>query len=212
MATVGFLQPQTYTVGNSPYAHGGGPYTLAVADVNGDGIPDVIAGIYGNDTLSVLLGNGDGTFQPQLTFPTGVGTYSYGLYSIAVADVNGDGKLDVISTNDLNSNVTVELGNGNGTFQSPIAFATGNEPNGDALGDLNGDGKLDIVTANSDSTVSVLIGNGDGTFQTQTAIHVGGVAISVALGDVNGDGKVDIVSANYNGTVSVLLGNGNGTF
>jgi VCBS repeat protein len=136
--------------------------------------------------------------------------------------VNGDGKVDVIAGNNLNRNVTVMLGNGDGTIQAPTAFATGNDPNSVALADLNGDSKLDIVTANTnDGTVSILLGNGDGTFQPQTSLAVGPVPTSAGLGDVNGDGKIDIVATNYwvrpeieggGGSVSVLLGHGDGTF
>ena len=79
MTTVRYLPQQTYTVGNGPYLHGAGPYSLSIADVNGDGRLDLIAGNYGDDTISVLLGNGDGTFQSQTTFTTG---YSFGLPAI----------------------------------------------------------------------------------------------------------------------------------
>jgi Ca2+-binding RTX toxin-like protein len=186
---------------------------LSIADLNGDGALDLVAGNYGNDTFSVLLGNGDGTFQPQTTFTAGAGAYDYGIQSMATADVNGDGKVDVIVGNNLNYNVTVMLGNGGGTFQPQKVFATGNNPNSVAVADLNGDGKLDIVTANtSDGTVSLLLGNGDGTFQPQKSFAAGPVTTSAALGDVNGDGKVDVVATNYTGGVSVLLGHGDGTF
>jgi len=207
--------------------------SIAVGDVNADGKPDLVVandciasanvfGCIGNGTVVVLLGNGDGTFQTAVTYDSG------GLYanSIAVADINGDGKLDVVVAN-ANS-VTVLLGKGDGTFQSAVNYASG--ASSVAIADVNGDGKLDLVVANccatSDGsgaagTVGVVLGNGDGTFQTAVTYDSGGSgANSVAVADVNGDGAPDLVVANNcvspascaTGGVGVLLGNGDGTF
>ena len=141
----------------------------------------------------------------------GVGSYPYG---VAVGDFNGDGKPDLVVTNEGSSSVSVLLGNGDGTYQTQVAYTTGNCPYGVAVADVNGDGKQDLVVANScSSTISVLLGNGDGTFQVQQAYPAGYGTYSVAVGDFNGDGKPDLVVGNYyNSTVSVLLGNGDGTF
>jgi hypothetical protein len=200
-------------------------YSVAVADVNGDGKPDILVANWCSNggcesgTVSVLLGNGDGTFQTAVTYGTG------GIYadSVAVADVNGDGKLDVVAGNYGSSDVDVLLGNGDGTFQTAVTYDSGgSNPYSGAVADVNGDGKPDILVANhGSSNVGVLLGNGDGTFQTAVTYDSGGSsAQSVAVADVNGDGKPDIVAANYcasgencnNGTAGVLLGNGDGTF
>ncbi len=96
---------------------------MAVADVNGDGKPDLVVANYGSNTVSVLLGNGNGTFQTQQTFATGSEPYS-----VAVASLNGDGKPDLVVANFGDSTVSVLLGNGNGTFQAQQTFATGTYP------------------------------------------------------------------------------------
>jgi hypothetical protein len=124
---------------------------------------------------------------------------------VVVGDFNGDGKPDLVTANSGSNNVSVLLGNGNGTFQSAVNYGAGSSPSSIAVGDFNGDGKLDLVVGNS-TGVAVLLGNGDGTFQT--AMSYGAAIGQVAIGDFNGDGKLDIISSG--GTV--LLGNGNGTF
>jgi hypothetical protein len=196
------------------------PQGLATADLTGDGIPDLIATNSGTptnpgDTVSVLLGNGDGTFGPQRTYTVGSQPYA-----VAVADVNGDGKPDLIVANSGSDTVSVLLGNGDGTFQdSPSylaqhTFKVGSQPNDVAMADLTGDGKVDLIVANSGSNkVSVLLGNGDGTFQPQQIYPVGYQPFAVAVADLNGDGKPDLVVSNISGgTASILLGNGDGTF
>ena len=191
------------------FSVGSDPYSVALGDVNGDGHLDIVtANFYSND-VSVLLGMGDGTFQPQNRFAVG----DYPL-SIALGDVNGDGHLDIVTASDYSNDVSVLLGMGDGTFQPQNRFAVGDYPGSIALGDVNGDGHLDIVTANSSSNdVSLLLGAGNGSFQPQSRFAVGSSPQSVALGDVNGDGHLDIVTANYNSNaVSLLLGVGDGTF
>ena len=186
------------------------PGSVVLADVNGDGIPDIIVDHITQDTVSVLLGNGNGTFQAQQTFATG-----FDPNSVAVGDLTGDGNLDlVVAYGTTVGRVGVLLGNGNGTFQAQKTFVSGPYPTEVALGDVNGDGKPDIVVGNGNSsTVSVLLGNGNGTFQARNTFATKFRPYAVALGDVNGDGEADIVVANLgSNTVSVLLGNGNGTF
>jgi len=198
-----------------PYSVGSNPHSIAVGDFNGDGILDMVVANYGGDSVSVLLGNGDGTFQTQATYATGSSPYSVANpYSVAVGDFNGDGKLDIVVANSAGSSVLILRGNGDGTFQPRVSYTTGLYPSSVAVGDFNGDGKLDLIVGNAGGdTVSVLLGNGDGTFQSQVTYATGIDPFSVAVGDFNGDGKLDIVVVNSEvGTVSVLLGNGDGTF
>ena len=199
----------------SPYGAGSTvTASVAVGDFNGDGKPDLAIGHNSGDTVSVLLGNGDGTFQAAVSYPAGSG------YSVAVGDFNGDGKLDLVTANiggSFAGTVSVLLGNGDGSFQNAVNYPAGSVPYTVAVGDFNGDGKPDLAVANNvdAGTVSVLLGNGDGTFQAATSYSVGAYTDpgSVAVGDFNGDGKPDLVTANGNNkTVSVLLGNGDGTF
>src|SRR6267143_783252 len=181
------------------------PVFVAVGDLNGDRTPDlVVANSFA--AVSVLLGNGDGTFGANTDLPIG------GATSVAIADLNADGKLDLAVTG--SSSVSVLLGNGDGTFGAKTDFTTGPGPASVAIGDLNADGKLDLAVANYSSTsVSVLLGNGDGTFGPKTDFATGPFPVSVAIGDLNADGKLDLAVANLNSsTVSVLLGNGDGTF
>ena len=193
---------------------GSGPQSVAVGDFNGDGKPDLaVVNSYSNN-VSILLGNGDGTFQIHVDYPTGAQPGS-----VAIGDFNGDGKLDLAVVNSYSNNVSVLLGNGNGTFQPAVSYGTGSGtgPAFVAVGDFNRDGKLDLAVANSNSSnVSVLLGNGDGTFQTAVNYDVGGAPTSIAVGDFNHDGKLDLAVAvpvpGPSTYVSVLLGNGDGTF
>jgi hypothetical protein len=137
-----------------------------------------------------------------------------GPWGLAVGDFNGDGKQDLAVPNESLNVVYITLGNGDGTFQSPLPYATGNAPQFVATGDFNSDGKLDIVVCNrTDGTISILLGKGDGTFQAHVDYRAGSTADVVAVADLNGDGKLDVVVTNFAAsTVSVLLGNGDGTF
>ncbi|MEY4530886.1 MAG: hypothetical protein RLZZ156_1607, partial [Deinococcota bacterium] len=191
------------------YTTGSSPSSVVVADVNSDTKVDIIAANFGGASLSVLLGNGDGTFQAKTDHTTGSGPSS-----VVVADVNSDTKLDIITAN-LNSNSSsVLLGNGDGTFQAKTDYTTGSGPRSVVIADVNNDTKLDIITANSGgNSSSVLLGNGDGTFQAKTDYTTGIRPYSVVVGDVNNDTKLDIITANFNSnSSSVLLGNGDGTF
>jgi hypothetical protein len=187
---------------------------VVVGDFNGDGKADLAIVNYGRPpdfqgSVSVLLGNGDGTFQPVVTYVTGEGSQA-----VAVGDFNGDGSPDVAVANQASNNVSVLLGNGDGTFSEPPSYPVGRDPTAAVLGDFNGDGIPDLaVTNSSDNTVSVLLGNGDGTFQPAHTFAVGSYPIDLAVGDFDGDGTLDIVTANKgSNNVSVLLGNGDGTF
>jgi len=208
--TVSGSTTPTFAAQASPTTGSGSePYSVTLGDVNGDGKLDIITANKDDDTASVLLGNGNGTFIASLPAPsTGDSPRS-----VTLGDVNGDGKLDIITANGTSNNASVLLGNGDGTFATAVNYTTGDRPKSVTLGDVNGDGILDIITANErDDNVSVLLGNGDGTFQIPP-LATGTEPYSVTLGDVNGDGILDIITANYDSdNISVLLGNGNGTF
>jgi hypothetical protein len=244
---------------------------VAVADLTGSGIQDIVVANGGSvhGTLSVLLGNGDGTFQPAITINTGLpvfipisvavadfngdhipdlavsyeagaseaavlvlagngdGTFRllsnfvFPLFSnpgrLAAADLDGDGTADLVLPVDAvgGGGVDVLLGDGHGRFQDLGLTRTGVEASAVAVGDFNGDGVPDLAVTNFlSNTVSVLLGHGDGTFRRPIAnFPVGGNPRSVAVADLEGDGILDIITANSTGnTVSVLRGNGDGTF
>jgi hypothetical protein len=187
------------------------PSSVAVGDFNGDGTPDLaVTDNFGN-SVSILLGQGDGTFRGPSSFSAGPNAIS-----VAVGDFNGDGIPDLAVANDLpNGTVSILLGRGDGTFQAPRSYTVGSSPRAVAVGDFNGDGSLDLAVTNSGSnTVSVLLGRGDGTFQAARTFAAGPAPYSVAVGDFNHDGYADLAVANNTspGTVSVMLGQGDGTF
>jgi hypothetical protein len=202
--------------GTPNYVTGGTrPQAMAVSDVNGDGLVDVVvANNNGRGSIAVLLGNGTGGFAAPVTFSTGI----YYPRSLAVADFNADGKCDVAVANSGDSTVAVLLGNGAGGFTSVATFACGGvAPTQQALAvaDFNGDGKMDVVVANgSSNTISVLFGDGSGRLGSVAQVPTGGsYAYSVAVGNFNGDSRSDIAVCNVNNsTLSVLLNNGNGGF
>jgi hypothetical protein len=190
------------------YAVAGNPYNILVGDVNNDGKLDLVTGNLSSQSISVLLGNGDGTFQPAMNTSTGVAAES-----ITMADVNFDGNLDLVIPNYLHQEVAVLLGNGNGTFQQPVNYAVQGLPIDVKLGDFTGDGKLDIAAVNNYSnTVSILFGNGDGTFQNAQNYPTGMDPNAIGVADINGDGFPDLVTTNGGSTITVLLNAGNGTF
>ena len=197
----------------------GTPTFLAVADVNGDKKPDMIVANSETANAGVLLGRADGTFFDVAVFATGA-PYSSdvdgttGPFSVAVGDLNGDGKPDIVAANTSPGTVGVLLGNGDGTFAAHVDYGCGKKPFAVALGDLDGDRNLDIVTANHDSnTVSVLFGRGDGTFASKRDTPTGDGPKTVVVGDLNNDGRLDVVTVNeLANTVSVLLGGGDGSF
>jgi len=230
-----FFPEVTYSSGGQIFQQ------TAIADVNGDGKPDLIVTnscidntCTGGGDAGVFLGNGDGTFQPPLTYGSG------GIYagSFAVADINRDGKPDLVIANECSpgsncvgdGNVAILLNNGNGTFQPAVTYDSGGTTaDSVAVADVNGDGIPDLIVGNNNcffanpciaSTVAILIGNPDGTFQAPKLYGSGGYSLSaVAVTDVNGDSIPDLLVVNDfgnqntgPGSVGVLLGNGDGSF
>jgi len=183
------------------------PSALTMADFNGDGKADLAVAT--STGVSVLLGNGDGTFRTA-------GAYLAGAQPSAVAagDFNGDGRPDLAVANLSSGDISVLLGDGAGGFLPAISFAVGSQPRSVAIGDFNGDGKADLAVANSGSdNLSILLGNGDGTFGPAQAFPAGSQPYSVVVGDFNDDGNADLAVADSGaGCVSILLGKGDGTF
>ncbi len=192
-----------FTFNRSDYAAGDGVPSVVAADFNGDGNLDVAAvGLYTN-TVSVYLGDGHGRFQHHGDYPTG---QQNGNDCLVVGDFNGDGKLDLAVRG-----LAVLLGNGDGSFQAPLAYTAGDSCV--AVGDFNSDGKLDLASSDSSGVVYILLGNGDGTFQTPVSYSAGSGPSGIAVGDFNGDGKLDLaVALNNEKAIAILSGNGDGTF
>ena len=180
-----------------------------VADFNGDGFLDLVTPDVNGNTVSVLLGNGDGSFRPALKFQTGRAPESIG-----VGDFNGDGIPDIAVANTQNNTVSILLGNGDGTFQAQSIVDTGYAPASIVVGDFNTDGIADLAISDfGDADVSVLLGNGDGTFQQRVTFPAGETPQHLIEADLNRDGIADLAVVNTkSNTVSILLGNGDGTF
>jgi hypothetical protein len=208
--TIQFAAAVHYPVGNEPRG-------VALGDLNRDSKLDLAVANAGSNSVSILLGNGNGTFAPA----TSVGVTLYPS-SVAIADFNGDGKPDLSVTHLYPRQVAILLGRGDGTFDPPLFnYSPPGYAHAVAVGDLNGDGKPDLVVPNHYdlTTISVLRGNGDGTFANAVNHTVGSNPSAVAIRDLNDDGKQDLVVVNDNypnynigPTVSVLLGNGDATF
>lgn len=199
---VPFFLAQTVEVGM-------GPHGIDLADFNGDGIWDLVVADGDSDSVSILLGNGDGSFQEVSRVPVGLEPNA-----VAAGDFNGDGIWDVAAANGGSGDVSILLGNGDGSFVRFAAFLTGQRSHGIVVGDFNGDGIQDIAVPNGESdNVSILIGNGDGSFQDAVNYDVGSFPSSITLGDFNQDGVQDLVVTNaFSDSISILLGNGDGTF
>jgi len=205
-----FLPAATYSSGGYGWETG----QTIVADVNRDGIPDILVADINGDhgpsdgQLGVLLGNGDGTFQSAVVYDSGAPLTT----GLAVADLNGDGYLDVVTASCTwwgcgDGAVGVLFGNGDGTFQTPQLYLNGGGASSAVtIFDADRDGKLDIV-ATSYGSIVVLLGNGDGTFTPYTSFPVTPTAEWLTAGDLSGDGAPDLVIPTNSGTLAVMLGN-----
>jgi hypothetical protein len=182
---------------------------MRVGDVDGDGRPDIVTTNSTANTVSVLLGDGDGTFRARTDFAT-----SGHPTSIDLGDVNGDGSVDLVTANTTPNTVSVLMGNGDGSFQPKVDYGTGSLPYTVIVEDVDRDGTLDVETVNyGASTASILLNNGDGTFRTKVDYATGSGPYALDVADLNHDGAADLVTSNHNAnSVSILFGNGDGTF
>lgn len=189
------------------YGTGSYPEFVTYGDFNGDGKTDLVTANVYSYGISILIGNGDGTFQARRDYSTG--WYPRGA---TTGDFNNDGKLDIAVAVSWQY-IVILIGHGDGTFQPTNYYPSDGGPYSVTSGDFNGDGNLDLAATNLyQFTVAVLLGNGDGTFQPARLFAAGWHPHTVVAGDLNNDGKLDLVTANYSNTVSVLIGNGDGTF
>ncbi len=203
MVTARFSPAADYATGNIPVA-------VTVADFNGDGIPDLAVVNYGfgtSNTVSLLLGNGDGTFRSGGALVTGIGPVQ-----AAAADFDGNGATDLAVA--TSTGISVILGRGAGVFGPRTDYPIAGGASAIAVGDFNGDGKPDLAVTTLAGSVVVLLGNGDGTFQAGVSYALNSVtdADAILVGDFSGDGKPDLLVGKSTNAVSILVGNGDGTF
>jgi hypothetical protein len=184
---------------------------IAIGELTGDGRPDLAIASPLDGLVSTVINLGHGRLEDGEAYQV-ASFESRDLERVAIADLNGDGKRDLVTTK-RNQVVAVLLNRGRGDFSPPVEYPTGRAPAYPALavGDLNGDGKPDVVTTTVRS-VLVLFANGDGTLRTPVAYPTAVQPFDVQVGDLNGDGKLDVVTANYLAhTVSTLINTGDGT-
>jgi hypothetical protein len=189
------------------------PLALAAGDFNADGKLDLAVALGNQAAVAILLGNGDGTFEPPKLVTT-AGSVLYYPVALTVGDFNHDGRLDIATANHAYG-ASVLLGDGDGTFAPYKLLGSSDGPTWIAAGDFNNDGNLDLAVTTSSDTVDISLGDGDGAFQPYASTQTGSGTNpqSVAVADLDGDGNLDLVVACYGANAAgVLLGNGDGTF
>jgi len=202
----------------SPISVGKQPSAIITGDFNSDGKQDFVVTNFTDNTFSLFLGNGDGTFTQATGSPFVLPSAVAGPIAMTASDLNSDGNLDLAVVNQTTNNVSILLGKGDGTFIQPSGspFAVGKFPVAIASADVNNDAHPDLAVVNqTDSTVSVLLGNGDGTFVAapNSPLTTGQTPTAVTIADFNGDGNLDIaVTDPQTDSVSVFLGLGQGLF
>jgi hypothetical protein len=203
-----------FALAGIPLATGTGPINVVAGDFNGDGNADVAVANLNVNSVNVFLGNGAAGFSAASGSPFSLG--GFGPISLAAADFNRDGRIDLVSANNADSTMSLVLGNGAGGFTaaagSPISVAGG--PAAIVAGDWNKDGNPDVAIANfSGNTVAVLLGNGTGGFTLAGTVAVGAAPLAIVTADFNADGNPDLAVSNFSGpSLSILLGNGTGGF
>ena len=202
-------EPDFETVKN--HAVGTNPSGVATGDLNNDGKLDVVTSNQLNSVpVSVALGNGEGGFGTSTIYPTNGDT----AMSVALADFNNNGSLDIVVASHGSNNVSVLFNNGQGVFSAPTTFPVGQTPFGVTTGDFNNDGNADIATANLFGGASVRLGNGQGGFPTLNNFSAGAAPFGITAANLDNDADTDLVVSNIdsNNNISVLLNNGQGSF
>jgi len=205
----------TFFVSGLSPATGRQPEGIVVGDFNGDGLQDLAVTNTGDNTVTILIGDGTGRFTQLAGSPFNVGAQPL---FIAVGDFNGDGFPDLVTANSGEDTVTVLFGASTGGFSVPATrtFQTNLSPQSVVVADFNGDGNLDIATVNLNTTdITILLGDGSGSFTNGPGgqLVVGNGPVSIFAADLNGDGIPDLVVANStDGTLTVEIGNGDGSF
>jgi hypothetical protein len=204
-----FLNPSLYSVGASSE-----PSSLSLGDFNNDNILDIVVGNFRSNSISILLGHGNGTFANYRSYSTGS---TYPVF-IAVGDFNNDTKQDLVVANEKGNNVGIFIGYGNGSFATQISYAmpNGSSPMCVVVSDFNKDNISDIAVANRDgNNIGILLGYANGTFRNMTMYSTGNNSRpwSIAIGDFNKDNCIDIAVANSGAkNVGIFFGNCDGTF
>jgi VCBS repeat protein/IPT/TIG domain-containing protein/FG-GAP repeat protein len=210
-----YLSNSDGTLATPRYIEATGARQIVAGEFNGDGKLDLALVNDLQDDVAILLGAGDGNFTHATPFEyvSGAGLKPT---AVAAADVNRDGKIDLVVANSLTGNdagsvVSIFSGNGNGTFASPVHYALGGAPASVGIADFNGDGISDLAVSKPTSyQIAILIGRGDGTFNPEMDYPGATWSTSpsaIAIADVNGDGTADVISE-----TAIVPGNGNGTF